>query len=286
MKLEEIYTEGQKPISYEVFPPKDENGSTDGEDSLISHLKILKQFNPALISVTYGAGGSSRDRSAKTVSRIKKDVSQSLMPHFTCICSTKPFIESYIKAIENEGIENILALRGDPPANADDVKSDFKYADELIAFIRERTSLSIAAAGYPEGHVDSKSLKEDTNYLKGKIDAGACAIFTQLFFDNRFFFEFLERISKAGINVPVIPGILPAKSYAQMQKMTEKCGASIPKKAQDLFLKYKDSKEDSIKAGIEMAINQSKELLSGGAAGLHFYTLNHSSMVSEILKNL
>ena len=227
MKLNEIYGGNKKPISFEVFPPKTDGGNTD---ELISSLKKLEKFNPSLISVTYGAGGTSRERSAELVKRIKKELGTIPMPHFTCVCSTKSFIEKYIKDIESEGIENILALRGDSPDDMAESSGDFRHADELVRFIREKTNLSIGVAGYPEGHKDSKNPESDMDFLKRKIDAGASAVFTQLFFDNRFFFDFMERAEKAGVSVPVIPGILPIKSIAQLKKMTDMCGASIPEK--------------------------------------------------------
>ncbi len=282
MKLNDIYGKGGKPVSFEVFPPKSNDGNTDG---LIETLRELEEFGPALISVTYGAGGSSRASSPALVKRIRSELKTPPMPHFTCVCSSRDFIGQYIRSLEDDGIENILALRGDPPQDGRPNEGDFRYADELTRFIRENTDLAIGTAGYPEGHKEAKSLDEDTECLKRKIEAGACAVFTQLFFDNEKFFEYLERTARAGISVPMIPGMLPPKSLSQIRRMTEMCGASIPKKLENLFEKY-PSGEDAEKAGTEYCLEQCSELLENGAAGLHFYTMNQSNTVSKIIRNL
>lgn len=279
MKLSEIYGHGKVPVSFEVSPGKD-------LDAVITTIKELEKFSPSLISVTYGAGGSSgKERSPELVSRILKETKTSPMPHFTCIASSKEFIEEYLKNTEKEGIENILAMRGDIPKAPSFTPGHFKYADELTSFIREKTSLSIGTAGYPEGHKEAGSLEKDTECLKRKIEAGACAVFTQLFFENSFFANYLERLSKAGIDIPVIPGILCPKSLKQLKRMTDMCGTSIPKKLENIFEKYPEG-PDAEKAGIEFTVEQCRELISIGASGLHFYTLNNSNIVSQIVPNI
>lgn len=281
MKLTEIYSSGKTRFSLEVFPPKENKNK---ENDLLSTLRELERFRPALVSVTYGAGGSSREKSAGLVKRINNEAKLTPMPHFTCVCSNTQFIESYLKELEREGVENILALKGDPPKGFND-EGAFSHADELVAFIKDKTNLSIAVAGYPECHKDAKDFDSDIYFLKKKIDCGACAIFTQLFFDNKKFFAYLEKIKKANINVPVIPGILPVKNIAQLQKMTIMCGASIPLDMLHKYERFEDNSEDSIKLGIEIAIKQIEELIDNGANGIHLYTLNQRRMTYEILQH-
>lgn len=281
MRLEEIYKSEKPVISFEVFPPK-----KDDYSDLFQHLSILKKYNPALLSVTYGAGGSNRSKSFDIVRRVKKELGISPMPHFTCICSSRGFIVDYLEKIQNEGIENILALRGDEPKEIDVCYRDFRHANELTDFIKQRTSLSVAVAGYPEGHPDASSMDEDISNLRRKVSAGASVIYTQLFFDNRYFFDFMERLSKAGISVPVIPGILPVSSYSQLKRMTEMCGSKVPVETDNFFAKYASDEKSIFSAGVDFASRQCEELLSFGVKGFHFYTLNKSAQLSEILENI
>ena len=221
MKLKEIYNKDKKPlnegkikISFEVFPPK--NGEAGFED-LFTELEILKKYNPSLVSLTYGAGGSSNDSMKLTEALCRKF---NLMPHFTCVRSSKDEVARHIKEIETLGIENILALRGDIPEDKSVYKKDFLYANELVSFIKAKTNLSIGVAGYPEGHIDAPDINTDIENLKKKVDAGADAIFTQLFYDNNKFFSYVERVRKSGIELPVIAGIMPILSAKQMERIT------------------------------------------------------------------
>ena len=216
MELSEIYCNSKTQISFEIFPPK--NGDIS---ELFDELRILKKYNPALVSLTYGADGGTRDFSFDIL-RMILDLELEPMPHFTCVCSTKELIEHYIVQVENMGIENILALRGDRINDEDFCFSDFQYANELVEYIREKTTLSIGVAGYPEGHPESESLEEDIDNLKRKIDAGASAIFTKMFFDNDKFYRYVDRVRNAEIDVPIIPGIMPVRSLEQIQKMFDK----------------------------------------------------------------
>ena len=282
MRLRDIYKKESRgknlPISFEVFPPKDEAKTNE----LVDNLKILNKFNPSLISVTYGAGGSVRDRSEVVCKRLKSELNANLMPHLTCIRSSKELVQHQIKDMENIGIQNILALRGHIPKDYVRPEGEYlKYASEMVKFVKENTSLSIGVAGYPEGHIEAESFEKDIEYLKLKVRLGAEAIFTQLFFDNSPFLHFLEKISD--LNTPVIPGILPISNLEQGKKMTTMCGTSIPKKLEQKFEKY-TKKEDWEKVGIEIAIEQIEDLKTCGVAGFHFYTLNKSHSVSEILK--
>ena len=277
MELSEIYQLNKTQVSFEIFPPK--NGDIS---RLFDELRILKRYNPALISLTYGANGGTRDFSFDIL-RMILDLELTPMPHFTCMCSTKELIEHYIIQIENMGIENILALRGDKSDSEEFCSLDFRYANELVEYIREKTTLSIGVAGYPECHPEAESFDNDIDNLKRKVDAGASAIYTQLFFDNNKFYDYVECVRNVGITLPVIPGIMPVRSLEQAQKMVEMTRVNIPS---DLSQKLEEFPEDAKKIGVEYATEQCQNLIDNGVSGLHFFTLNHSDMVSEILDNV
>lgn len=285
MDLREIYQKStdniyglqNPPVSFEVFPPKDGNIS-----NLFEELRILKKYNPALVSLTYGASGTSSRFSAEILKDII-DLELNLMPHFTCVSSNRDEIEEYIRTIENLGIENILALRGDIPQGVNPCTLDFEHASELVEFIHQKTTLSIGVAGYPECHIEAKSLDEDIQNLKRKSDAGASAVFTQLFFDNDKFYNYVELIKKSGIEIPVVAGIMPIRSLKQIEKMIEMTHVSIPKNLRIALEKYP---QDTKKIGTEFAIKQCSELIKSDVDGLHFFTLNHSDQVSKILDNI
>lgn len=280
MELSEIYQNISRPnISFEIFPPKSGDIS-----KLFDELRILKKYNPALVSVTYGANGGTKDFSYEIL-RMIIDLELTPMPHFTCICSTKELIEHYIVQVENMGVENILALRGDE-SNADNngyCSLDFRYANELVDFIRQKTTLSIGVAGYPECHPQANNISADIENLKRKIDAGASVIFTQMFFDNDKFYRYKELVQNAGINVPIIAGIMPVRSLNQIQKMVDMTKVEIPKTLKEKLEKFPN---DTIKIGVEFATEQCQDLIDNKVSGLHFYTLNHSDMVSTILDNI
>lgn len=272
-------------VSFEIFPPKnDEDGSK--LEKLLGHLSKLKNYNPAFISLTYGAGGTNQDSALNIISRIQKELSLVVMPHFTCVGSSTQHVKNYLKDIQSMGIKNILALRGDIPQGMEQVHFDFCYANELVSFIKSETNLSIAVAGYPEGHIDCDDLSLDLQNLKRKVEAGADAIFTQMFFDTDKYFDFINRAEQAGINIPVIPGILPIMSYQQLERMLSMARVTIPSDLMNNLEKHKDNPDDIKKIGIEFASSQCQQLIEGGVNGLHFYTLNTSSAVSQILNNL
>lgn len=286
MELSEIYQINNscnsvyKPeISFEIFPPKSGDNS-----KLFDELRILKKYHPCFISLTYGANGGARDFSFEIL-RMLLDLELNVMPHFTCVCSSKEIIEHYITRIENMGIVNILALRGDTASSCGDVLNtvDFSYANELVDFIHQKTTLSIGVAGYPEGHIEAESLDKDIENLKRKVDAGASAIFTQMFFDNDKFFRYVDKVRASGIDLPIIPGIMPVRSLSQFEKMTSMAKITIPKSLIEDFEKYPN---DVKKIGVEYARKQCCELVGAKVCGLHFFTLNHSDMVSEILDNI
>ena len=206
------------------------------------------------------------------------------MPHFACINADKEFIKNYIHEIEQEDIENVLALRGDKPINSQ--TADFKYAYELIEFIKEHTNLSIAVAGYPEGHLEAQSLSKDIENLKRKIENGGQVIYTQLFFNNDYFFKYMDLVKEAGITNPVIPGILPITNYKQVDRMVELCGVDVPLKLKERLEKFKNDKNAIMEIGINYTSYQVEELLKNGIKGLHFYTLNKSTPTIQILENI
>lgn len=276
MKLREIYNTDKTTISFEVFPPK------ENSEKLLEEINVLKQHNPAFISLTYGAGGN-ENKSFELLKQIK-DTGINVMPHFTCITTTKENIEKNINKLINLGIENILALRGDIPENKELQKHDFYHASDLVEFIKHKTNLSIGVAGYPEGHIESPNIDTDISYLKAKVDKGADAIFTQLFFDNNNFYKFIDKTEKAGINIPIIPGIMPIISEKQVEKMVKLANITVPKNIQENICKLKD--KDLIEFGIEYASFQCEELIKNGIKGLHFYTLNKSYSTNQILNNI
>ncbi len=286
MRLSEIYKNTQKPVfSFEVFPPKGDNLDKKIEN-LFSELNKLSKLKPALISVTYGAGGSNRDTSLEIVKELKTHLKQPVMPHFTCVCSSREYIKKYIEEIEELGILNILALRGDEPQNIDVCYRDFKSALELIEYLKNYSELEFAVAAYPEKHPKAITFDDDLNVLRKKQDLGAKVAYTQLFFKNDNYYKFHDEYTKKGINIPVIPGILPVASFSQLDRIVELSGVQIDKKTYEYFEKYKDSKEDTIKAGIEIASCQCQKLLEFGARGVHFYTLNKALSSTEVIKNI
>lgn len=264
-------------ISFEVFPPKDGNIS-----DLFDEVRVLKKYNPALISLTYGANGGTRSLSLELL-KMFMDLELNVMPHYTCVGSSRGDIEKYIMSIENMGIENIFALRGDRIDNESFIKPAFTYANELVDFIKNKTGLSIGVAGYPEGHIECDNLHKDIENLKRKVDAGADVIFTQLFYNNNKFFKYLELVRKAGITIPVIPGIMPIRSLKQLDKMILMARVEIPDKLKNNLEKYPD---DIKQIGIEYVSNQCKELVESEVCGLHFFTLNHADLTSKILDSL
>ena len=288
MELKEIYSnrKSNKPvISYEVFPPKDD---ADGQklEQLFVELKKLLKFKPSLISVTYGAGGSNQTESIEIIKRIKSELNTTPMPHFTCVSTSEKNIKTYLKTLEQLGIENILALRGDLPENTTEICKDFCHANELVEYLKHKTDFSIAVAGYPEGHIESSSLKEDLENLKKKIDSGADAIFTQMFFLNEKFYSYLETLEKNGIDVPVIAGIMPIISAKQLEKMTQLARITIPSELKQKIEKHSTDKNYIKNLGIEFSTAQCKELLANNVKGLHFFTLNRAYSTSKILDNI
>lgn len=276
MKLRDIYNTENLTISFEVFPPK------NGIEILEQELKILREYQPAFISLTCGAGGKD-NKSFELVKNIQQ-TGLDVMAHFTCISSSYESVASGLDILEKMNIENILALRGDIPEDISLRKFDFNHANELVRFIKSKTSLSVGVAGYPEGHIESIDMDTDIKYLKLKVNSGADVIFTQLFFDNRKFFEYTDKVKTTGINIPIVAGIMPIISKKQIEKMTTLAKITVPNKVQNAIEKYNGS--DVIKFGIDYATEQCCDLLANNQNNLHFYTLNKSCSVSKILDNI
>ena len=285
MKISEKLKSSSPVFSFEFFPPKDEVGF----QNLYETIEKLKPANPAFVSVTYGAGGSTRSKTVDLVGKIKNDIAIESMAHLTCVGHQKDEIVSVLESLQNLRIENVLALRGDPPIGEEKfIKTEggFGYGNELVSFIKTNFSFCVGAACYPEGHIECPELSLDMDNLKRKVDAGVDFLITQLFFDNRHYFDFINKARQQGINIPIIPGIMPVLNLKQSQRFTKMCGASL---SDSLLAKFDGVQDDPDKVreiGINHAIDQCKDLLRLGAPGIHFYTLNRSKATLAILENL
>lgn len=274
-------------VSFEFFPTK----TDEGERALLEKtIPALGQLNPDFCSVTYGAGGGTRAKTLAIVDRIQREQRLTTMAHLTCVNATRDDTLSVLRQAEALGIKNILALRGDPPSgDSTFTKTDggFEYSYELVRFVREVGEFSIGVAGFPEGHVACKEGKHvDWQRLKSKIDHGADFVITQLFFNNDDYFEFRDYLTGLGVTVPIVPGILPILSTAQIKRFVALCGAELPRPLIEELEKRRDDDEAVIRFGIEYATEQCEALLSAGAPGLHFYTLNKARSTTEVVKNL
>lgn len=285
MRIAEIYAAKPFALSFEVFPPK----SSTGLDPLWRTVAALAPFDPGFISCTYGAGGTTRDQTLEIVREIRERHGLAATAHFTCVGSTVEEIRRWLGRARDLGVENIMALRGDPPAGQEQfrpVAGGLRYASELVSLIRaEFPNFGIGVAGYPETHQDAISPDEDLTNLKRKVDAGGEAVFTQLFYDNEDFFRFRDRCGAIGIRVPIIPGILPVLGLAQVKRITSLCKARLPG---PLLEKLESCGEEgaAVEVGIEHATRQCEGLRRAGVPGIHFYVLNKSEPTRRILENL
>jgi methylenetetrahydrofolate reductase (NADPH) len=282
MRIDEILAADGPVFSFEFYPPK-----TDaGERNLYAALSELRTLNPAFVSVTYGAGGSTREKTIEIVKRIRQRYGLEAMAHFTCVGATVPQLRATLDEMAGAGIDNVLALRGDPPAGQESwVKTEggLEYSRELIELISDRYPFAIGAACFPETHIHATSPAADLEYLAEKVAAGADFLITQLFFDNRFYFDFLERARASGITVPIIPGIMPITQAGQVERMADMCGAAIPEELRGELHLREDHPEAVLDFGVAYATLQCAELLAAGAPGIHFYTLNRSPATRAIL---
>ncbi|HJM62888.1 MAG: methylenetetrahydrofolate reductase [NAD(P)H] [Roseibacillus sp.] len=294
MQIADLFRSHQPSISFEFFPPRTEKGA----ESLLATIHELKKLNPSFVSVTYGAGGSTRDLTHRLVLRILQETSIPAVPHLTCTCHNAPEIETILNQYAEAGVGTILALRGDPPREMPDYdrsQDTFPYASDLIRFIQEFNrsgqhpsgGFGIGVAGFPEGHPETQNRMKEMDYLKAKIDAGVDYICTQLFFDNHDFLDFRERCHLAGITVPIIAGIMPITTPGGMVRMAElAAGVHFPAKLQRDLTGLEDNPEAFAKAGTTYATEQCRELIEEGVEGLHFYTLNKSGATRQIAADL
>lgn len=271
----------EKPtISFEIFPPKG-NGNLK---TVYETIDALASLSPDLISVTYGAGGSSRENTAIIASDIQTKYDVPALAHLTCISSTKEEMDEILNELQAKGVENILAMRGDIPQG--ESVGDFKHANELIAHIKKNYNFNVFAACYPEKHTEAYSMEEDLKYLKQKVDAGVDTLITQLFFDNAAFYNFMDKVRSIGIEVPVIAGIMPLTSASQIERMVSMCGASIPQEIQQFVKAYGHNSMAMKEAGISFATRQIIDLLANGVDGIHIYTMNQPDVAKRIIENL
>lgn len=285
MKIGDIISEKRKSLSFEFLPPRDEAE----EAQLFDTIRKLASLNPTFVSVTYGAGGGTLKNTRRVVTRVKRETSLIPMPHLTCVDQNNDQLKSILEDYRNLGIENVLALRGDPPKGTEKFtppKNGFCYAIDLVKLAVSLDAFSIGVAVYPEGHIESPSLEMDMYYTKQKIDAGADFAITQMFFDNRFFYGFLERAKKTAISIPIIPGIMPIMDINRIKRFSQLCGATLPEHLVQRFEMIGSSAEDAKKIGIELATEQCRDLIENGIRYFHFYTLNRSEAVIKIANNL
>jgi methylenetetrahydrofolate reductase (NADPH) len=282
MRIDQLLVGPEPVFSFEFFPPK----TPQGEQNLYAALSELRPLEPSFVSVTYGAGGSTRSKTIEIVKRIRDDYGLEAMAHFTCVGATEDELRSTLDEMRAAGIDNVLALRGDPPAGQQQwVKTDggLEYSRELVQLIRGDYPFAIGAACFPETHIHASSPEADVAHLAEKVAAGADFLITQLFFDNALYFDFLERVRAAGITVPIIPGILPITQIGQLERMTKMCGAAIPEGLRRELYARESQPEAVIDFGVAYATLQCAELLAAGAPGIHFYTLNRSPATRAIL---
>jgi len=286
VRIDEILATADEPVfSFEFFPPK----TDEGEQTLRATLEDLRAFEPDFASVTYGAGGSTRDRTLEVTKWLKQEVGIEAMAHLSCVGATREELSTILDGIAEAGIENVLALRGDPPRGETEWKphpGGLHYSTELAALITGRYPFSVGAACFPEIHPEAPDLAHDLRFLKQKVDSGASFLITQLFFDNEAYFQFVEEARAVGIEVPIIPGIMPITDVKQIKTITGMCKASIPERLLEA-LEWRAADRDAVlQLGVAYATLQCAELLARGAPGIHFYTLNRSPATRAILSSL
>jgi methylenetetrahydrofolate reductase (NADPH) len=287
MRIDELYASSPEPIfSFEFFPPKTEQG----EANFWQAVSELQALEPAFVSVTYGAGGSTKDKTLELVTRVRDEFGITAMPHFTCVGATVEQLREQLEAMRAAGLENVLALRGDPPAGQEEwIKTEggLEFSAELVTLIRGAyPELAIGAACFPETHIHATSPEDDLRYLKEKVDAGAQFLVTQLFLDNRYYHDFVVRARDIGVEVPIVPGIMPITNSAQIQKITQLCGSDIPARLRAELEVREDNADAVADFGVAYATLQCADLLAAGAPGIHFYTLNRSPATRAILSAL
>lgn len=286
MKISDAYGSGRSGLSFELFPPK----TPQGLANLFQHVAKLVEFRPSFVTCTYGAGGSTQSTTLDIISRVGREFQLPVATHLTCVGSTVDGLRAYLRQARERGVRNVVALRGDPPkgdAAFRPVEGGLRYANELVALIRaEFDDMGIAVAGYPEKHLEAPSMDVDLGNLKRKVDAGADAVITQLFYDNSDFFRFRERCEALGVRVPIVPGLLPVTNFAQIQRITSLCGARLPSELVSKLAGAGDDTSAQFAIGVEFARRQTQDLLDAGVPGIHFYVLNRSEAAAEVLGNV
>jgi methylenetetrahydrofolate reductase (NADPH) len=276
----------RKPLfSFEFFPPKDDAATA----TLLDVVRHLRDLQPDYVSVTYGAGGSTRARTLELVTRIKREIGIEAMAHLTCVGHSRQEIHTILEELSSKGVENVLALRGDPPRGQTEFKphpEGFRYANELAKTVASLNHFCFGVAGYPEKHLEAPSMEADLMNLKRKVDEGASFVVTQIFFVNERYFEFVDRARGLGIHCPIVPGIMPITNFTQIQRFAKLCGATLPKSLIDELEPVQGDPEAVTRIGIRYATDQCRELLQKGVPGIHFYTLNKSRATREILETL
>ena len=285
MRIDQALEDVRPCFSFEFFPPK----TDEGMDNLWKALSELREDEPTYVSVTYGAGGSTRGRTIDITKRIKNELGIEAMAHFTCVGATVDELRGVLDEMREAGIENVLALRGDPPQGQEEwtkTEGGLEYSTELAELINEGYDFAIGAACFPEVHIASPSMEHDLKVLKQKVDAGVTFVITQLFFDNDLYFDFVDKARAAGIEIPIIPGIMPIAGYEQIKRITKMCGSALPDTLQRELDIRKDNPQAITDLGVAYATLQCSELLARGAPGIHFYTLNKSPATRSILAAL
>jgi methylenetetrahydrofolate reductase (NADPH) len=285
MRIDEALEQVRPCFSFEFFPPK----TDEGMENLWKALSELREDEPTYVSVTYGAGGSTRGRTIEITKRIKNELGIEAMAHFTCVGATVDELRGVLEQMRESGVENVLALRGDPPQGQTEwtkTEGGLEYSTELAQLIAADYDFAIGAACFPEVHPEAPDMDHDLRFLKQKIDSGVRFLITQLFFDNELYFEFVDKARAYGIEVPIIPGIMPVTNFAQIKRFTEMCGASIPPDFERELAARADDPDAVKDLGVAYATLQCSELLARGAPGIHFYTLNRSPATRSILAAL
>jgi len=285
MRIDTLFAQDEPVFSFEFFPPK----TPEGEANLFAAVEELRALGPAYVSVTYGAGGSTRDKTLDIVTRIRREYGLEAMAHFTCVGATVDELRATLDRFRDAGIENVLALRGDPPQGQEEwvrTEGGLEHSAELVALIAQGYPFTVAGACFPETHIHATSPEDDLRHLKAKVDAGVQFLITQLFFDNAVYADFVARAREIGIDVPIVPGIMPITNVAQIKRITELCGSDLP---EHLTAQLEARADDPVAVhdfGVAYATLQCAELLAMGAPGIHFYTLNRSPATRAILSAL
>ena len=283
MKIRDILKSEEPHISFEVFPPKTDAGF----DSVLAATEKIAALKPSFISVTYGAGGGTSKNTVSIASHIKKDFGVTSLAHLTCVSSTKEVVHQVIGRLKEEGIENVLALRGDIPAEHEfPLPNHYRYASELIEDIRQQGDFCIGAACYPEGHVETEHKKDDIINLKHKVDCGVDFLTTQMFFDNHILYNFLYRIREKGITVPVLPGIMPVTNKKQIARIGGLSGTILPERFRAIVDRFGDNPGAMQQAGIAYATDQIIDLIANGISHIHVYSMNKPEVAAAIIRNL